>query len=55
MDSVHFPLWRYNPVAEGKKLVLDSAGKSGTVSFACPPPAASANPLIKGGEAFRGL
>ena len=34
MDSVHFPLWRYNPDAEGKKLVLDSADKSDTVSFA---------------------
>ena len=34
MESVHFPLWRYNPVAEGKKLVLDSADKSDTVSFA---------------------
>ena len=34
VDSVHFPLWRYNPVAEGKKLVLDSADKSDTVSFA---------------------
>ena len=21
VDSVHFPLWRYNPYAEGKKLV----------------------------------
>ena len=34
MESVHFPLWRYNPAAEGKKLVLDSADKSDTVSFA---------------------
>jgi pyruvate-ferredoxin/flavodoxin oxidoreductase len=34
VDSVHFPLWRYNPDAEGKKLVLDSADKSDTVSFA---------------------
>ena len=34
MDSVHFPLWRYNPDAEGKKLTLDSADKSDTVSFA---------------------
>ena len=37
MDSVHFPLWRYNPDAEGKKLTLDSADKSDTVSFAYPP------------------
>ena len=37
VDSVHFPLWRYNPVAEGKKLVLDSADKSDAVSFAYPP------------------
>ena len=34
MESVHFPLWRYNPDATGKKLVLDSADKSDTVSFA---------------------
>ena len=34
MESVHFPLWRYNPAAEGKKLTLDSADKSDTVSFA---------------------
>ena len=34
VESVHFPLWRYNPAAEGKKLVLDSADKSDTVSFA---------------------
>ena len=34
VESVHFPLWRYNPVAEGKKLTLDSADKSDTVSFA---------------------
>ena len=34
MDSVHFPLWRYNPAAEGKKLTLDSTDKSDTVSFA---------------------
>ena len=34
VESVHFPLWRYNPAAEGKKLVLDSADKSATVSFA---------------------
>ena len=37
MESVHFPLWRYNPDATGKKLVLDSADKSDTVSFAYPP------------------
>ena len=37
VDSVHFPLWRYNPDAEGKKLTLDSADKSETVSFAYPP------------------
>ena len=29
VDSVHFPLWRYNPDAEGKKLTLDSTDKSG--------------------------
>ena len=34
VESVHFPLWRYNPDAEGKKLTLDSADKSDTVSFA---------------------
>ena len=34
VESVHFPLWRYNPDATGKKLVLDSADKSETVSFA---------------------
>ena len=34
MESVHFPLWRYNPDATGKKLTLDSADKSDTVSFA---------------------
>ncbi|MBQ4200072.1 MAG: 2-oxoacid:acceptor oxidoreductase family protein, partial [Kiritimatiellae bacterium] len=34
VESVHFPLWRYNPAAEGKKLTLDSADKSDTVSFA---------------------
>ena len=34
VDSVHFPLWRYNPDADGKKLTLDSADKSDTVSFA---------------------
>ena len=34
VDSVHFPLWRYNPAAEGKKITLDSADKSATVSFA---------------------
>ena len=37
VDSVHFPLWRYNPDAEGKKLALDSIDKSDTVSFAYPP------------------
>ncbi len=37
VDSVHFPLWRYNPLAqlEGKNgLKIDSADKSATVSFA---------------------
>ena len=37
VDSVHFPLWRYNPdvSAQGKNgLTLDSADKSDTVSFA---------------------
>ncbi|MBP5227116.1 MAG: pyruvate:ferredoxin (flavodoxin) oxidoreductase, partial [Kiritimatiellae bacterium] len=37
VDSVHFPLWRYNPdvAATGKNgLTLDSADKSDTVSFA---------------------
>ena len=34
VESVHFPLWRYNPDATGKKLVLDSVDKSDTVSFA---------------------
>ena len=52
VDSVHFPLWRYNPVAEGKKLVLDSADKSDTVSFAYPPPAVSANPIPRAGRLF---
>ena len=28
VESVHFPLWRYNPAAEGKKLVLDRDRKS---------------------------
>jgi pyruvate/2-oxoacid:ferredoxin oxidoreductase beta subunit len=37
VESVHFPLWRYNPDATGKKLVLGSADKSETVSFAYPP------------------
>ena len=37
VESVHFPLWRYNPAAEGKKITLDSADKSDTVSFAYPP------------------
>ena len=32
MESVHFPLWRYNPTVG--KLQLDSADKSDTVSFA---------------------
>ena len=37
VDSVHFPLWRYNPdvAAQGKNgLTLDSKDKSDTVSFA---------------------
>ena len=34
VDSVHFPLWRYNPSLAEKKLQLDSADKSDTVSFA---------------------
>ena len=37
VDSVHFPLWRYNPdlAAQGKNgLTIDSADKSDTVSFA---------------------
>ena len=34
VESVHFPLWRYNPEAAEKKLTLDSADKSATVSFA---------------------
>lgn len=37
VDSVHFPLWRYNPLAqlEGKNgLTIDSKDKSDTVSFA---------------------
>ena len=32
VDSVHFPLWRYNPTVG--KIQLDSADKSDTVSFA---------------------
>ena len=32
VDSVHFPLWTYNPTTG--KLKLDSADKSDTVSFA---------------------
>jgi pyruvate-ferredoxin/flavodoxin oxidoreductase len=32
VDSVHFPLWRYNP--DVGKIQLDSADKSDTVSFA---------------------
>ncbi len=34
VDSVHFPLWRYNPTLAEKKLQLDSADKSDKVSFA---------------------
>jgi pyruvate-ferredoxin/flavodoxin oxidoreductase len=34
VDSVHFPLWRYNPSLAEKKLQIDSADKSDTVSFA---------------------
>ena len=34
VDSVHFPLWRYNPSLPEKKLTLDSQDKSDTVSFA---------------------
>ena len=37
VDSVHFPLWRYNPTlaAQGKNgLTIDSKDKSDTVSFA---------------------
>ena len=34
MDSVHFPLWRYNPTLAEKKLQIDSADKSDKVSFA---------------------
>ncbi len=34
VDSVHFPLWRYNPTLAEKKLTLDSADKSDKVSFA---------------------
>ena len=32
VESVHFPLWRYNPAVG--KIQLDSADKSDTVSFA---------------------
>ena len=32
MESVHFPLWTYNPTTG--KVKLDSADKSDTVSFA---------------------
>ena len=32
MESVHFPLWTYNPTMG--KVKLDSADKSDTVSFA---------------------
>ncbi len=34
VDSVHFPLWRYNPTLPEKKLQIDSADKSDKVSFA---------------------
>ena len=34
VESVHFPLWRYNPEAAGKKITIDSQDKSDTVSFA---------------------
>ncbi|MBO6167844.1 MAG: hypothetical protein J6P13_05790 [Kiritimatiellae bacterium] len=34
MESVHFPLWTYNPASGKVKLMLDSADKSETVSFA---------------------
>ena len=34
MESVHFPLWTYNPATGKEKLMLDSADKSETVSFA---------------------
>ena len=34
VDSVHFPLWRYNPTLAEKKLQIDSADKSDKVSFA---------------------
>ena len=34
VDSVHFPLWRYNPTLAEKKLTIDSADKSDKVSFA---------------------
>ena len=53
VDSVHFPLWRYDPrmAAQGKTgLTLDSKDKSDTVSF-------SANALSKdlGENRFRQL
>ena len=53
MDTVHFPLWRYDPrmAAQGKNgLTLDSKDKSDTVSF-------SANALSKdlGENRFRQL
>ena len=35
VESVHFPLWTYNPTTG--KVKLDSADKSDTVSFAYPP------------------
>ena len=34
VESVHFPLWRYNPEAAEKKITIDSQDKSDTVSFA---------------------
>ena len=34
VESVHFPLWRYNPTLAEKKISIDSADKSDTVSFA---------------------
>ena len=36
VESVHFPLWTYNPTTG--KVKLDSADKSDTVSFAYPHP-----------------
>lgn len=46
VEFVHFPLWRYNPDAEGKKLTLDSADKSDTVPFAY-------SPLVGGSSSAR--